>query len=106
MHRAGGTFAGDLDAGDVVADFHRQIDTSVGFAVVRLEREGRVAERQAFEIERADGAALLVAGRGAQHFDGQRAGGILDAGQRACTGNAAGNDRNRMLSDGLCETFR
>lgn len=40
LHGACGTFAGNLDARDVIADLDRQFDASIGFAIAGLEREG------------------------------------------------------------------
>ena len=101
LHGAGGAFAGNLDARDIVAKLDRQIEARLGLAIRRLEGERRFAERQTLEIERAHRAALGRAGRGAQHFDAERAGRVIGAGQRAGARNAAGDDRDRMLADGL-----
>ena len=82
LHGAGRALAGDLEPRDVVADLDRQVDLGVGLALVVLEGEARFAERQAFQVERADDAVLGAAGRGAQHLHGKRAGGIVGGGER------------------------
>ena len=63
LHGAGRALAGDLQPRDVVADLDRQVDLGVGLALVVLEGEARLAERQALEVERADDAVLGAAGR-------------------------------------------
>ena len=59
VHRAGRAFAEDLDAGDGVADFGRQVEArpsvSVAFA---LEGEAHVGERQVLEVEGAHRAGI------------------------------------------------
>ena len=77
LHGAGRMLAGNLDPGDVIADFDRQIESRLGLAILGLERERSFAERQALEIERAHRAGLGRAGGGAQHFHAQRADGIF-----------------------------
>ena len=59
----------------------RLISASVS-RVALLEGEARFAERQAFQVERADDAALAAVGGGAQHLHRERAGGVVGGGER------------------------
>ena len=92
LHGAGRALAGDLQPRDVVPDLDRQVDLGVGLAVVVLEGKARFAERQTFQVERADDAVLGAAGRGAQHLHRQRARGIVGGGERVRGRQPAGDD--------------
>ncbi len=101
LHGAGGTLAGNLDPGDVVADLDRQRELRLGLAIRALERKGRFAERQALQIERARRAGVRGIRRGAQHLHAERACGIVGRGQRVRAGNAAVDDGDRAVVEGL-----
>ena len=70
----------------------RSIDASAS-RVARLERERRLAERQALEVDGAHQAVLGLAGLRAQHLHGQRAGGVVGVGERMRRRQAAGQTR-------------
>src|SRR5689334_8630617 len=53
LHDAGRAFARDLQAGNVVADLDRQVELRFRLELTSREREPRIAEWQALEIERA-----------------------------------------------------
>src|SRR6266508_1030152 len=91
--------SGDLEPRDVVADLDRKRELGLGLAFLRLEGEGGVAERQALEIERTHGAGLGAAGSRAQNLDGERAGRVVGAGERARARNAALDHGDRPLLD-------
>ena len=82
LHGAGRALGRNFQARDVVPDLDRQVDLGVGFELALLEGEARFAERQAFQIERADDAALAAVGGGAQHLHRERAGGVVGGGER------------------------
>ena len=86
LDRAGRALAGNLDARNIVANFDRQIEPRLGLAVRCLERERRLAEREALEIERAHGAALRRVRSRTQHLYAERAGGVVDGGEGASAG--------------------
>ena len=99
LHGAGRMLADDLQPRHVVADFDRQVDHRLGLARVGLERERRLAERQALEVDGADQADVGAAGLRAQHLHRQRAGGVVGGGQRMRNGDAAGHDGERVAAD-------
>ena len=82
LHHAGRALAGDFQPRDVVADLDRQVERRFGLALVALEGERRLAERQALRIERAHDADVVVARLRAQHLHGERAGRVVGADQR------------------------
>ena len=82
LNGSGGALGADVEPRDVVADLDRQRQRGFGLGVVGAERERRLAERQALEVEPADHAGLRAALGGAQDLHRQRAGGVLGAGQR------------------------
>ncbi len=94
LHGAGGTFGGDFEPGDVVANLDREIELRRGLAFLGLELEARIAERQALEIERADDTGFGSAGFGAQHLHAQSAGRVVGRRQRMGGLDAAGDDGN------------
>src|SRR6266508_4480483 len=71
--------SGDLEPRDVVADLDRKRELGLGLAFLRLEGEGGVAERQ--------------------DLDGERAGRVVGAGERARARNAALDHGDRPLLD-------
>ena len=81
----------------------RQIDHGFGFALAGFEGERRLAEWQAFQIDGADDATIAAAGRRAQNFHGQSAGGIVGAGQSVRCADAAIDDGERTVDDGALE---
>ena len=105
LHGAGGAFAGNLDAGNIVADLDRQVELRLGLAIVGLEGEGRFAERQSLEVERARRAGRRGAGIGAQYLYAQRAGRIIGSGERMRPRDAALDKGDRMIAERLRERF-
>ena len=103
LHGARRAFAGDLQPRHVVADLDRQIDQRLGFVGAGLEREGRLAERQSFEIDGVDKAGVGAAGLRAQDFHRQRAGRVVGAGERMRRRQAAGDHGERMAADNALE---
>ena len=95
LHRAGRALGYDVEPGDVVADLDRQVELRLGFALAALEREARLAERQALEVERAHGAVVVRAGVGAQHFHAQHAGRVVGGRERMGAAQAAHHDGDR-----------
>ena len=103
LHGARRALAGDLQPRHVVADLDRQIDHRLGFVGAGLERERRLAERQAFEIDGVDKAGVGAAGLRAQDFHRQRAGRIVGAGKRMRRRQAAGDHGERMAAEHALE---
>jgi len=97
--RAGRTLAGDLHAGDVVADLDRQRELGLALARALRESERGIAERQALEIERAHGAGLGGAARRAQDLHGQRARRVVGPGERVRGCQPALDHRHGPLLD-------
>ena len=105
LHRAGGMLAGDLDSGDVVADFDRQIELRLGLAIRGFEGKGRFAERQPLEVKRPHRPGCCRTGGGPSHLDAECAGGIVGRSERERLRNAAGHDRDRTRFNQLREIF-
>ncbi len=55
-HGSGGALAGDLEAADAVAQFHRHVEADLALGSVRREGEDVLGERQALRVEGADEA--------------------------------------------------
>ncbi len=64
LHGAGRAFAGDLEPRHVVADLDRQVDHRLGLALGAAESKARLAERQSFEVDGVNRAALRPAASG------------------------------------------
>ena len=100
LHGAGGSLAGDFEPGDVVAQFHRQIERSFGLALLRRKAVAGFADRRALRVERANHAGGNAA-IGAQHLDGHLGRGVLGGDQRVRRRRAAFEDGQRAVADGL-----
>ena len=104
LHGARRTLAGDLQPRHVVADFDRQIDHRLGFRRIGSELERRLAQRQTLEIDGIHQSGVGAAGLRAQHFHGQRAGGVVGGGERVRDGQAARDHGKRMRADDALQT--
>src|SRR5207244_2216480 len=69
LHGAGGAFSGNLEPGDVVAQFDGKIETRIRLAIPDREVVAGLADRRALGVERAYDTVGGVAS-GAQHLHG------------------------------------
>ena len=105
LHRAGRAFAGDFEARDVVAQFHRQVEVRLGLAILRTERKLRFADRRTFLVQRADKSGIASAAVGAQHLHRHFRRGVLGSDQRMRGGSAAFENRQRAILNRLRQAF-
>ncbi len=103
LHRASGSLADDFQPRHVVADFDRQVDGGLRLSGTGLEGEGRLAERQALQIDCFDDAVGGLAGLGTQHFHRQRAGRIVGVGECGGRWQTTRHDREPMLAEHALE---
>ena len=104
LHRAGGSFARYFQPRDVVAQLDRQIERSLGLAILRPKSVARLADRRSLGIGGADHARGNAVG-GAQHFHRHLRGGIFGSDQCLRRGRAALEHRQLAVADGLAESF-
>ena len=104
LHRAGGSFAGDFEPGNVVAQLDRKIERGLGLAILRREGVAGLADRRALLVERAH-QARFDAATGAKHLHGHLRRGVFGSSQGQRRRRAAFINRQRAIADGFAQGF-